>query len=71
MVLQVFAPIPIYRSLARRAEMPGALGFLGCRTGGFEFCRFCHFRVLTAKSDAPITRLVAEERPCGPASSDF
>ena len=42
-------------------KSPGALGFLRALAGDFAFCRFCHFRVLTAKTSPPITRLVADE----------
>ena len=70
MLLKVFPPHPIFLSLARRTETPGAPGFLKCQTGGFEFCRFCHFRVLTAKSGAHITRLADDEalRRAAPAT---
>ena len=51
---------------APAAETPTAQGFSDRRNRGFDFCRFCHDRVLTGKSAPPITRLVADERPCGP-----
>jgi hypothetical protein len=31
--------------------------FFDIQTDDFEFCRFCHLRVLTAKTGSPITRL--------------
>jgi len=59
--LAMFFGLPILFTSASREKTPGTLGFLEWLAGDFAFCRFCHFRVLTAKTSPPITRLVADE----------
>ena len=52
-----FSPLPTFASLARRARKPRRAWVFEWRNRRFDFCRFCHFRVLTAKRVSHITRL--------------
>jgi hypothetical protein len=52
---------PLCEALAAGAKQPSPNGSRKGQIDRFEFCRFCHFRVLTAKTSPPITRLVADE----------
>jgi len=68
--LQTTVLIPNCTGPARWAERPGAPGVFERRTDGFDFCRFCRFRVLTQKWVSHITRLAATTA-LRPEASDF